>query len=120
MKTYLGIFLWGLIGLPVSLLLTGILTEAGRFWGSIPIIAAILGIMALYGTRMRANAMKRSWLEKADLGNGPWWDPPRSLDCYPDGNATSGSSTDGDEQDYHVQEGFGHIRERGRRGARPG
>jgi hypothetical protein len=102
MKTTLGSFLGGLIALPVSLLLTGILTEAGRSWGSIPVIAAILGIMALYGARVRANALKQDWLQRADWSNGPWYDSPRSIDCYPDGNATSGSSTDGDEQDHRV------------------
>jgi hypothetical protein len=97
---------------PVCLLFAAIFAQTGSYWQGFCILAALFGIIVIYAVDNLGHAVKRSWLEKADLGNGPWYDTTRSLDCYPDESPASGSSTNGDEQNQHVQESFGGFQQR--------
>jgi hypothetical protein len=78
---------------PVCLLFAAIFAQTGSYWQGFFVLAALFGIIVIYAVDNLGHAVKRSWLEKADVGNGLLSDAPNSLDCYPEGNATPGSST---------------------------
>jgi hypothetical protein len=106
--------------LPMTLLLAAIFAETGSYWQGFCVLAALFGIIIIYARENLGHAVKRSWLEKADLNNGHLCDAARQLDCYPEGSKPSGDSSHGRGQSHDVQEGLGHVRERGCGGPTPG
>jgi hypothetical protein len=86
------------------------ISPPGSAWQGLCVVGMMASLIALYALDRQQEALKSSWLQRSKESNGLLSDGTDSLDCYPDVIASSGSSTDGAEQNHHVQASVDHVR----------